>query len=222
LIRQNSYLILKRVRQYLTLFNFMFKFGRKIDRKIEQIAKKLSENSKVLDLGCGNGAIGIFLSTREFAVTCVDQDMEALKGIKENHPDINVVSKNILDFSFPQEEYNLVLILNVLHFLKFKEAVKVIKKSMESLKHGGFLYLKVFSTRDPSYHKFATFHSKTEEKNTFYSNKLKKFMHFFTEDELYEILKKHKILKMTDELVWDNHPPYGAHKHGILTVLVEK
>lgn len=200
----------------------MFKFGGKVDRKIGQMAKKLSKNSKILDLGCGNGANGIFLSMRGFAVTCVDQDTGALKKIKENYPDINVISKNILDFSFPQEEYSLVLILNVLHFLKFKEAVKVIKKSIESLEQGGFLYLKVFSTKDPSCHKFATFPSKMEGKKTFYNVKLKKFMHFFTEDELYEILKKHKILEMTDELVWDDHPPYGAHKHVILTILVEK
>lgn len=200
----------------------MFKFGGTIDKKIKEIVGNLPKGGRVLDLGSGLGANSIFLSEQGFKVVCLDKDEQVFKKIKEDYPKINVLSSDISDFVFSQNEYDLVLMLNVLHLFKFKEAARIISDAIGSLKKGGFLYLKAFSIKGPSYQKFASIAQKTKEKNTFYSNKTKSFTHFFSEDEFLKLFKGHEVLEMTDAVVEDNHPPLGKHEHGIFTVLIKK
>lgn len=100
-------------------------------------------------------------------MTCVDKDENAIYNIKKKFPNIKAVKSDILNFDYQKDKYELVLILNVLHFFNFQQAKQIIDNTIISLKKGGLIYLQVFSTNDPAFKK-TNKNLLTEEKNTFF------------------------------------------------------
>lgn len=178
----------------------MFKFGEKVNRWVEELVKLLPEKGKVLDLGCGMGANSVFLAEHGFDVVCVDKDKENIDYIKKNYPNINAVNKDILGFDFPEEKYDLVLGINLLHFFKLENIKLLINKILKSLKNNGLIYLQVFSVKNPN----------------------KKFPYLFTKKELQEFFSENKILELEQFSKKENHPPSGEHEHDIIRMLVRK
>lgn len=178
----------------------MFKFGQKPNKKVEALVGLLPKGGKVLDLGCGVGGNSIFLAEKGFNVTCVDNDKETILAITENHPNINAICGNILDFNFPENNYDLILALNVLHFLNFEDIKKIVSKMLKSLKENGLIYLQVFSVNNPA----------------------KKFNHLFSKEEISDCFSDNTVLECEELTVKDNHPPAGKHEHSIIKALVKK
>ena len=177
-----------------------FKFGKGVDEKIKELVKKLPKNGKVLDLGSGLGGNGIFLAEQGFKVTCLDKDEEVIKIIKKEHPEINALNKDILEFDFPENEYNLVIARAVLNFFELGDIKIIINKIIRSLKENGLFYLMVISDKD-------------------FDSKKRLDRHFFNRNEFF---KENKILEIEEMTINDNHPPLGEHKHEIIKMLVEK
>lgn len=178
----------------------MFKFGKNYNKKLEELVGLLPENGKVLDLGCGMGGNSAFLAERGFDVTAIDNDKENIEYIKKNYSKINAVNKDILDFDFPEQEYDLVLAINLLHFFKLEDIKLLMNKILKSLKNNGLIYLQAFSEKKPA----------------------KKFPHLFTKKELQEFFSKNKILELEEFSIRDDHPPTGEHEHWIIRGLVRK
>lgn len=176
------------------------KFGKKVNKKVEELAKLLPENGEVLDLGCGMGANSIFLAERGFEVTCVDKDKDNIDYIKKNHSTINAVNKDILEFDFPDKEYDLVLAINLLHFFEFEDVKLLINKILKSLKKEGLVYLQVFSKNNP----------------------YKEFSHLFDKKELQDFFSKNKVIEIEQFSKKENHLPIGKHEHDIIKILVKK
>ncbi|OGC48025.1 MAG: hypothetical protein A3A94_00100 [Candidatus Portnoybacteria bacterium RIFCSPLOWO2_01_FULL_43_11] len=199
----------------------MFKFGKKVNNKLLSLITLLPKNGEVLDLGSGLGANNIFLAKQGFKIACLDKDKEVIKRLKKAYPNINAVEKDILKFNFQEKKYNLVLALNVLHFFNSKDIKLIINNILRSLKKDGLFYLQVFSTKDSGYNKFLK-SAKETEKNTFYSEKMRSFMHFFRKEELIKFFSKNRILEIEEKILKDSHPPRGKHKHAIIRILVRK
>jgi len=200
----------------------MFKFGKNVDKKLESLVGILPKNGEVLDLGSGLGGNDIFLANLGFSVTCLDKDEEVIEHIKKENPVIAAINKEILEFDFPKEKYDLVLALNVLHFLNLENIEKITKLIVRSLKKDGLFYFKAFSTKDPSYNNFIKFTPNPKEKNTFFSEKMNRFIHFFTKEELADFLSENTILELEEFVTEDDHPPQGKHQHGLIVALIKK
>lgn len=178
----------------------MFKFGQKTNKKIKELVSLLPQNAKILDLGCGRGGNSIFLFEKGFNVTAVDGDKEVVNEIKKVYPSIDAINKDILDFDFLEQEYDLILVINLLHFFKLEDANLLINKILKSLKNNGLIYLQVFSVKNPS----------------------KKFPHLFDKKELEDLFSKNKILELEEFSIKDKHPPTGKHEHNIIRALIRK
>jgi len=178
----------------------MFKFGAKPNKRIEELIGMLPVSGRILDLGCGAGGNSIFLAEKGFNVTCVDKDDEVISAIKQNYPSINAINKSILDFDFPENEYDLVLVLNILHFLDFENVKQIISKILKSLKENGLIYIQAFSV----------------------SNPCKKFAHLFTKEDMSELFSQNTILESEEFSTKDNHLPQGEHEHSIIKALIRK
>lgn len=200
-----------------------FKFGVEVDPKIEQLVCKLPEGGKVLELGPGLGGNSIFLADKGFEVTCMDTDEESIEYIRQVCPKINAIRQDILTYNFLQEEYDLVVARAVLHLFRFGEIKLITENIMKSLKHDGLLYIWLFSIKEPAFERYLLIEeAKTEEKNTFYSEKHRGFRHFFTKDEVEQLFVGNEILELEDAIVEEDHPPFGRHKHGMIRALIRK
>lgn len=171
-----------------------------MNKKVEELVELLPKKGKVLDLGCGMGGNSVFLTKKGFDVTCVDKDEENIEYLKKNYPSINAINKDILEFDFPEREYDLVLVINLLHFFNFEDVKLLIDKIIKSLEKDGLLYLQVFSKKDPA----------------------KKFPHLFDKQELLNFFSKNKVIEIEQFSKKENHLPQGEHEHEIIKVVVKK
>lgn len=179
----------------------------------------------VLDIGAGEGRNSIFLSKHGFQVEAIDKIAEGLKKCKilaqKNNLSIKTKVCDIRNFEFVQNKYSLVLASASLDFLKKSEIEKIIKQIKISLVKNGFIYLSVFSTKDPMYKKIKQKKLKEVEKNTFYLSKHKTYRHFFTKSEIQQILSDFKFLYFKQRKIKDN--THGLpHFHSIIEVLGQK
>lgn len=101
---------------------------------------------KVLDLGCGNGRFGIWLSKhRQIDYTGLDNNQYLLDQI----PFGRLIKQDITKPWNLKEKFDLVAILGVMHHLPEKHSLPLLKRAVANLKPGGILFLS-FWEFDPS------------------------------------------------------------------------
>ena len=82
----------------------------------ENIARKIvnllapQPDEKVLEIGPGKGVLTTLLLEKNFTVTGIDIDKEAVAHLRLhfNHPRLTIVEADFLDYSLPQENYTLI------------------------------------------------------------------------------------------------------------------
>ena len=118
-------------------FQLFYNYQRKGYRKnLMRVLPKLnlSENSKVLDLGCGAGALGSVFIDLGFDVTGVDIAPKMVERCKKNH--LKCILGNIIEgLPFVNKSFDLVVSAYVLHGLNsiqrnlaYKEISRLSKK----------------------------------------------------------------------------------------------
>ena len=98
----------------------------------------ITENSKVLDLGCGTGLLTKALGDRVGPggkVVGVDPDKARIQLAREKHGSSNVVFLEGSTDNFPEDQYDFVYSNFVLHWVQDKETA--FKNVYKSLKPGG-------------------------------------------------------------------------------------
>lgn len=118
------------------------------DLEVEFIIKnlKLKPNSKILDLGCGDGRVTKVLTQKGFQVTGIDLNQYAIeKAISNKSENENYICQNILDINYKEEFDAILLIFN--HFAIFSkfEVTKLIKKIEQALVRDGKLLIETAS-----------------------------------------------------------------------------
>ena len=96
------------------------------------------KGSKILDLGCGTGKLTQVLADLvgpEGQVVGIDPDTERLKIAKEKHSAPNIVYYEADAEHLPGEDYDLMFLNFVLHWVKDKEPV--FQQAQKILKQGG-------------------------------------------------------------------------------------
>lgn len=122
--------------------------GRRLFQKTEEkkiiydlIQKmELSANDKLLEIGCGTGAILIPLSFLVNSATGIDHP-DVIASFKEriHHHNIRLISGNFLDIDV-KSKYSKILIYSVLQCLSDEnEVIKFIEKALSCLKPDGIL-----------------------------------------------------------------------------------
>lgn len=199
-------------------------FGEFIDKDLKDILP-IVKSGVALDLGCAAGANSVFLAQNNFKVVSIDTDKNALDVLEKNNQeknlDIEIINSDIKDYNFPKNNFDLILALNILNFFDNEQLDKIFTSIKNYLKTNGILFLKVFSIKDPSY-EIMSRRCKLVGINTFYSEKIKKPTHFFTEEELRGILKDFKIIKFEHRIFEDEHGDQGKHIHATFEVIAGK
>ena len=97
--------------KYTADFSFVHQYGSGVAELIDG-----ERDIKVLDLGCGNGALSKALRDRGYVVTGLDASKELLEIARTNYPDIPFIQGDATDFSLP-EPVDVVFSNAVLHWI---------------------------------------------------------------------------------------------------------
>src|SRR3989338_6841418 len=96
----------------------------------------------VLDLGCGNGRFGVWLSTHHsIAYTGVDSNQYVLDRAAETLPSAKLIKADILHPLLVRGRFDLVAIFGVMHHLSPSVARILISRAAARLKPDGILFL---------------------------------------------------------------------------------
>jgi len=198
-------------------------YGLKLNTVLEKLLP-LIPKGKVLDIGAGQGRNSVFLAKNGFKVEAIDFVPEGLKKCQDFAKKHNLAIKtkviNVKKFKFKENYYSLVVARAILDFFKKSEIETIIKRIKKSLISDGFIYFLVFSTKDPLYLKIREKGIKEIEENTFYLPKFETYRHFFTENELKEIIKGLKIIYLTQRRIKDYHDK--PHYHNAIEIVAQK
>lgn len=154
----------------------------------------MSESSRVLDLGCGNGRFLLPLSRKyesigtDVSETAVNRALSYL--FKNNsHAECLVSSITLLPFS--ENSFDVVLCLGVVQHLLEDERKLAISEIKRVMKSGAVLVLEVFGTEDMRYG------GEPIEKDTF-RRKSGIIYHYFTQEEIASLLLGFEIIEIKD------------------------
>ncbi len=121
---------------------------------IEFFYKSKEVYNKVLDLGCGGGRNTEMMLNMGFDTYACDYHIKMVEYTKnrissilpENELDKRVTQQNMLDLSFENESFDIVLANGVYHNVSSEELFeKAIMETSKIIKLGGMLYVNMFS-----------------------------------------------------------------------------
>ncbi len=198
-------------------------WGLKPDRTLMEYAKIVPEGV-VLDLGIGEGRNALFFAKMGYEVEGVDISQTAiekcLQRAETQNLKVKAEIKDLKEMGIAQGKYSLIIAAWVLNFLRKAEADKIADKIKNGLKKDGLVYVGIFSPSDPGYQR-AKETLKEVEENTFYSEKRKSFIHYFTRDEIVSLFNGFKIIYFVEGTGLDIE--HGEpHYHGLIEYMGQK
>lgn len=161
----------------------------------------IKKKEKVLDAGCGNGRYYAPLSKKEVEYIGIDNSENLIKLAKNKYPGINFKIGDILDLPFPENSFDKIISIAVLHHIPSKKLkIQFLKELKRVLKNDGVIILTVWKLyRSEDFflllkHTFLKIFgiSNLDFKDILkpWGNKTKRYYHWFSSKELKKLLKE--------------------------------
>lgn len=119
--------------KYKKDFSFVPQYGEAVMDLLDA-----APGSRVVDLGCGNGALTEQLAACGYDVTGVDASAEMLELAREGHPELKFLPGNALDFTL-DEPVDAVFSNAVLHWIDADKQQAMLDHIASQIKSGGLL-----------------------------------------------------------------------------------
>lgn len=117
--------------KYTADFSFVHRYGNGVIELIDA-----DQNSSVLDLGCGNGALTKALQDKGYRVQGLDASVDLLEIAKKNHPDIEFLHGDATSFTLP-EPVDVVFSNAVFHWIDAQRQRDMLRCVRDALKPNG-------------------------------------------------------------------------------------
>ncbi len=178
-------------------------------KDLKFLFEDIPKGGKVLDLGCGNGRFYQVVENEDVEYFGLDKSENLIIKAKERYPKVDFKAGDALNIPFPDEEFDVVVSVAVLHHMPTKKTrVKFLKEAKRVLKKGGSLRISVWNLlkNDKSIY-VSDFWEKVKGniglKDAFIPWKnsqgdliLKRYYHFFTRRELKKVAKEAGLKKI--------------------------
>lgn len=179
--------------------------------------EQISTNAKVLDIGCGYGFLAYFLiqKSEQRVIVGVDYDDEKIAIAQNSYlkkDTINFYAANALKFEMPKSD--VVLFLDILHYLPKASQEIVLQKAIEALEPNGKIIIR---DGDPTIGKKHETTKLTEVFSTkiFNFNKKEEEFYFISSAEIQDIAVKSSLhFEMVDNTKYSSNRIYILSKHG--------
>lgn len=120
-------------------------------RLIDEQIQKIGKNKRIIDVGCGEGSLVKFYRDKGYNI----------RGIDVNYSSTYVDNGDILKMSYRDKSFDIVLCLDVLQYLDFKDQLKAIGELKRIAKNNGIL---IFSIPNPDHFASRVYHLLTGKK----------------------------------------------------------
>lgn len=173
------------------------------------LEKYLKEESRVLDLGCGNGRFYPLFKKKSVEYIGADISEKLIEIAKKRYPEANFQTISPFNFNFPNNYFDEVFSIAVFHHIPSEQfRIRFLKEVKRILKDEGILVLTVWKLSLKKeiglflkYIYFKLFKKlDIDFRDDFVSwaKKLDRYYHFFSKKELKKLVKKagFKIIKI--------------------------
>lgn len=127
------------------VLEWYMKIKLRLENYYKDFDKLIPRSGKVLDLGCGYGFLSYMLGylSPDRTITGIDYDEEkiaiAANGYsKGDH--VSFIHNDVQDF--PVDQYNAIILSDVLHYLQPNDQIRLLEKCVENLAPGGVFVLR--------------------------------------------------------------------------------
>ncbi len=150
-----------------------------------------AEGSRILELGCGNGKTASALTEMGYSVTGVDFSESAVKMCSEMNIGAEFVCSPADKLPFPDNSFDGAVAFHVLEHLSSRELKDTVSELIRTVKKGGHVLVRVFSTGDMRSEKG----ERIDDSTVIRGNGI--LYHYYTEDELIEAFRPMLCLSIT-------------------------
>lgn len=167
---------------------------------IQPILKHLDRSNRskyILDAGCGKGRYLQPLARKGYKVIGCDFAFSALRELKRRNleVEVEVAACDLIKLPFKNNIFQAVLCYGVLQHLLERERKLAITEMQRVMERGAKLFLEVLGREDLRYGK-----GREVESDTF-QRKSGIFYHYFSTQELRELLRAFEIIKIEDKKI---------------------
>ncbi|MFH1780862.1 MAG: methyltransferase domain-containing protein [Candidatus Nealsonbacteria bacterium] len=143
-----QYLLNKGIENYNAIAEDFSSTRRFVWQGLEPLYHYALPEDKVLDLGCGNGRLLQIFKGININYTGVDNSDKLTAIAKKTYPDATFLVADALHLPFPQDHFDKVYSIAVLHHIPSQELrLRFLKEAKRVLKPGGLLILTVWDLK---------------------------------------------------------------------------
>jgi cyclopropane fatty-acyl-phospholipid synthase-like methyltransferase len=200
-------------------------FGDKPEKILKEYVHKIRPNTKILDIGVGQGRNAFYLARKGFQIDGIDPSQvstsQVLHFANKNQLEINAYTTGFREFSPKANPYSAILVFGLIQILDWDSIYALIKRINLWTQKGSLVFVTAFSTTDASYGKYRK-DWKEMKKNSFFdgNNQYRTFLEPGQIEELFTGF--HPIYH------WEGLGPLHHHgngqyeQHGLIEFVIEK
>jgi SAM-dependent methyltransferase len=126
-------------------------YNKDLDNDLKEYLRTMNmTKGRLLDLGTGPATQAIELSKLGFQVTATDISENAITRAKRMSNSIEFIVDDILESKLKVDSFDYILDRGCFHVLEPSSRQKYVNQVSRLLRDGGLLFLKTFSTKEPS------------------------------------------------------------------------
>jgi len=195
-----------------------FIWGKKTSECSKDAVKRFQQYSnihKILVLGAGYGRNTKIFQDYGYDVDCLDISQKAINLAKKFDIKTKFYKISILKMDKMKDFYDGIFGFDILHLFLAEDREKIINLCYDRLNPKGLIYQAVFSENEDTFGKIEV------EPKTFKS-RAGHFIHYFTEQDLIDSLKKFHIINTGIIKEPENHGEIGPHIHKMRYIFAQK
>ncbi len=180
----------KNAKKYINLRNHYWSKVRKFFNLMDDIViKENISNPTFLDLGCAHGKY--FYLTKNYQSYGLDISDVLVSKAKVLHPETNIQVGTVLDLPYPDNIFNFIISVSVIHYLEYSEQEIMVKEIIKVLKPGGFCFLSGLTSISTSHYNI--FKDKLEYANLLESDSFDRLFNNYINQGIIEIIQNYSI-----------------------------
>ena len=164
---------------------------------LSRLTREISDDAKVLDVGCGCGHPIAASLSRRFCVTGIDISREQIKLARAAVPNGTFIHGDATKLAFEEGAFDAAVMLYALFHIPREEQLSFLKKLRSWLVEGGFLIASLAQHSEPGYTKDDFFGT-----SMYWSN--------FSKNQTVEVLRRAGF-----SLVWEGTTGHGYADHSL-------